>query len=202
MKEDSFWTIIKADILRYTGSRKFSIWSTIKAFYYEEGLIIIILFRLIQKISSLNKVFIILILPLKLILKILSILLGIRIDIKAKIGKGLYIGHYGGIFIGNVEMGKYCNISHQVTIGFSGNIPDRYGVPTIGEYVYLAPGAKLFSKIRIGNNVDIGANAVVSKDIPDNAIVVGNPGRIIGYKKINNIYEQFIYYEHFDLPPN
>ena len=50
---------------------------------------------------------------------------------------------------------------------------DKY---SIGEYVWIGPGAKIFGKIRIGNNVSIGANAVVSKDIPDNAIVVLAPG--------------------------
>ena len=59
--------------------------------------------------------------------------------------------------------------------------------------MWVGPGAKLFGGIKIGNNVSIEANAVVSKDIPDNAIVIGNPGRIVGYqeqnKLINNAYE-------------
>jgi len=119
------------------------------------------------------------------IFKILGLFLGIQIHLRAKIGKGFYIGHYGEIFIGAIEMGKYCNVSQQVSIGHGGRGTDRHGVPKIGEYVYIGPGAKLFGKIRIGNNVSIGANAVVSKDIPDNAIVVGNPGRIVGYQEKN-----------------
>ena len=104
-----------------------------------------------------------------------------------------FIAKVAGIFVGNVEMGKFCNISHQVTIGIGGRQDSELeGVPTIGNYVYIAPGAKIFGKIRIGNNVSIGANAVVSKDIPDNATVVGNPGRIVGYqeknKNIHNVY--------------
>ena len=59
----------------------------------------------------------------------------------------------------------------------------RAGVPTIGDNVYLGPGARVFGKISIGNNVKIGANAVVYKDIPDNAIVVLDPGfEIVSYK--------------------
>jgi len=126
-------------------------------------------------------------LPLKLIYKIPSIILGINIHFGAKIGKGFYIGHYGGIFIGAIEMGKYCNVSQQVSIGHGGRGTDRYGIPKIGDYVWIGPGAKIFGKIKIGDNVSIGANAVVSKDIPDNAIVVGNPGRIVGYQE-KNIY--------------
>ena len=84
-------------------------------------------------------------------------------------------------------MGKYCNVSQQVSIGHGGRGTDRYGVPKIGDYVWIGPGAKIFGKIKIGNNVSIGANAVVSKDIPDNAIVIGNPGRIVSYQE-KNIY--------------
>ena len=192
MKEDSFWTIIKADLQRYKGYAKNRVWRMIKRFYIYESLYIVILFRLIQKSLQLRIPFLPIL--LKLIYKILSIFIGIRIDLKAKIGKGLYIGHYGGIFIGHVEMGKFCNISHQVTIGIGGRQgTDWEGVPTIGDYVYIGPGAKIFRNIRIGNNVSIGANAVVSKNIPDNAIVVGNPGRIVGYQEnnqhIRDVYE-------------
>jgi len=184
MKEDSFWTIIKADIQCYKGYAKNRIWRMIKRFYVNESLCVVILFRLIQKSLQLKIPFLPIL--LKLIYKILSIFLGVWIDSKAKIDKGLYIVHYGGIFIGNIEMGKFCIISHQVTIGIGGRQnTDLEGVPTIGNYVYIAPGAKIFGNIRIGNNVSIGANAVVSKDIPDNAIVVGNPGRIVGYQEKN-----------------
>jgi len=185
MKEDSFWTIIKADIHRCMGTSKDSVLKKVMNCCRHESLIIVLLFRLIQKISQLNKVFMILIIPLKLILKILSIFLGIAIDSQAKIGKGLFIGHYGGIFVGAIEMGKYCNVSQQVSIGHGGRGTIRQGIPTIGDYVFIGPGAKIHGKIMIGNNVHIGPNAVVTKNIPENAIILGNPGRIVGYQEKN-----------------
>jgi len=101
---------------------------------------------------------------------------GIGLPRSARIGRGFYIGHFGGIQIsGAAQIGANCNISHEVTIGVSGTGSKR-GVPIIGDNVYIAPGAKLFGLIRIGNNVKIGANAVVYKDIPDNAVVVLDPG--------------------------
>lgn len=112
--------------------------------------------------------------------EILEMVLGIHINVKAKIGKGLYIGHYGGIWIGPVTIGDYCNLSQEVTIGIGGTGSAR-GLPVIGSRVFVGPGAKIFGKISIGDNVAIGANAVVSKDIPENAVVLGNPGRIVGY---------------------
>ena len=107
---------------------------------------------------------------------------GIELPRSATIGPGLYIGHFGGITISpGARIGKNCNISQQVTIGVSGKDGNR-GVPVIGDNVYIAPGARLFGKISIGNNCKIGANAVVYKSIPDNAIVVLDPGfKIISY---------------------
>lgn len=101
---------------------------------------------------------------------------GIDIDRYAEIGPGCYIGHYGGITIsGLARIGRGASISQLVTIGVSGRESKR-GAPAIGNGVYIAPGAKIFGRIQIGNNVKIGANAVVHKDIPDNATVVLDPG--------------------------
>ena len=55
------------------------------------------------------------------------------------------------------------------------------GYPTIGDNVYIGPGAKIVGAVKVGNNVAIGANCVVTKDVPDNAVVVGVPGKIISY---------------------
>ncbi len=97
---------------------------------------------------------------------------GISLKRKTEIGEGFYIGHYGGIFIASdVKIGRNVDISQDVTIGVSGK-GDKRGCPIIGNNVYIAPGAKLFGKINIGNNVKIGANAVIHKNVPDDSIVV------------------------------
>lgn len=121
--------------------------------------------------------------PLYMILDFfVQALWGIEIPRSAKVGPGLYIGHYGGITVSSVAViGRDCNLSQNITIGISGAGPKR-GAPTIGDNVYIAPGARLFGKISIGNNVKIGANAVIHKDLPDNAIAVLDPGfKIISY---------------------
>jgi serine O-acetyltransferase len=100
---------------------------------------------------------------------------GIDIAISAEIGPGFYIGHFGGIIIGGrARIGRDVNISQLVTIGASGR-GDKEEVPTIGDGVYIAPGAKLYGKIRIGNNVKIGPNTVIYRDVPDNAVVAPVP---------------------------
>ena len=101
---------------------------------------------------------------------------GIEIPRGTVTGKGFYIGHFGGITIsGDAKIGENVYISQQVTIGVSGQ-GDKRGVPTIGDNVYIAPGAKIFGKISIGNNVKIGANAVVYKSVPDDSVLVLDPG--------------------------
>jgi serine O-acetyltransferase len=110
------------------------------------------------------------------------VLWGIDISRRADIGPGLYIAHAGGIVIGpNVVIGAACNLSHNVTIGLSGK-GESYGVPAIGDDVYIAPGAKLFGKIRVGDNVKIGANTVVHRDVPDNAVVASPAFQIVSFK--------------------
>jgi serine O-acetyltransferase len=75
-------------------------------------------------------------------------------------------------------LGECCNISQGITIGQAGR-GDQQFVPIIGDRVYIGPGAKLFGKLTIGNDVAIGANAVVTRDLPDNAVAVGIPAKVI-----------------------
>jgi serine O-acetyltransferase len=106
---------------------------------------------------------------------------GISLSHGTSIGSGLYIGHTTGIVVNDFAViGKNCNLSQGVTIGQT-NRGKRKGTPVIGDNVYIGPGAKVIGGIRVGNNVAIGANCVVLEDIPDNAVVVGVPGRIVSY---------------------
>ena len=106
---------------------------------------------------------------------------GIAIPYATKIGPGFAIHHFGGIVINeHAILGGNCNISQGVTIG-KANRGKRAGCPTIGDNVYIGPGAKIFGHIMIGNNVAVGANCVVTRDVPDNAVVAGVPGRVISY---------------------
>ena len=114
---------------------------------------------------------------------LIKILWGIELPRSARIGPGLYIGHFGGITVhGRAVIGTNCNLSQNVTIGEAG-VGKAFGVPVIGDNAYIAVGARIFGKINIGNNVKIGANAVIYKDVPNNAIVTLDPGfRIVSLK--------------------
>lgn len=104
---------------------------------------------------------------------------GVYIDFTAQIGPGLYICHVGSIVVNRrCVIGKNCNLSHEVTLGARSR-GSLAGCPTIGDNVYIAPGSKVIGKIHVGDYAAIGANCVVTKDVPNRAVVVGIPGKVI-----------------------
>ena len=104
---------------------------------------------------------------------------GIEIHPGAKIGRRLVIDHGTGIVIGETaEIGDDCLLYQGVTLGGTGkDIGKRH--PTLGNNVMVGAGAKVLGPFRVGNNARIAANAVVLREVPDNATVVGVPGRIV-----------------------
>lgn len=121
----------------------------------------------------------------KLLHNRLTYRLGISIPFNTSIGSGFYIGHFGGIVVNEKSViGKNCNISQGVTLGQS-NRGKNKGYPVVGNNVYIGPGAKIVGAVKIGNDVAIGANCVVTKDIPDHSVVVGIPGKVISQEGAN-----------------
>lgn len=123
---------------------------------------------------------------------------GISIPHSTNIGSGFYISHFGDIVVNaRAQIGKNCNISQGVTFG-QANRGKKKGYPILGDNVYIGPGAKIIGAIKIGNNVAIGANCVVTNDIPNDAVVVGIPGVIISYEGTTGYvnrtnYDQYIF---------
>lgn len=105
-------------------------------------------------------------------------LLGIELPCEAKIGERLVIEHVGGIVIsGDAIFGDDCILRHGVTVGLRHR--GQRGSPRLGDRVDIGAGAKLLGPIRIGNDVAIGANAVVLCDVPDGCAAVGIPAKIL-----------------------
>jgi len=163
--------LIFSDLYRYYG--KVSLKIFFKSYFMIPGFNYMVWLRIL---NSWDNTFI------KYIVYRKSIRFGIQVPRGTKIGEGFYIGHFGAIVIsGSSIIGKNCNISQGVTIGY-GSRGKNKGYPTIGNNCYIGPGAKLIGNIHIGHNVAIGANAVVTKDVEDNAVVAGVPAKVISYK--------------------
>tara|TARA_Y100001960_G_C14515283_1_gene748519 strand:+ start:153 stop:728 length:576 start_codon:yes stop_codon:yes gene_type:complete len=114
-------------------------------------------------------------------------LTGIEIHPKAKIGKNLFIDHGMGVVIGETsEIGDNVTIYHMVTLGGispSINSDEQRDVkrhPTLKDNVVVGSGAQILGPVVVGKNAKIGANAVVTKDVPENAVMVGIPARNVG----------------------
>ena len=104
---------------------------------------------------------------------------GIEIHPGAKIGRRLVIDHGTGIVIGETaEIGDDCLLYQGVTLGGTGKDTGKRH-PTLGNNVMVGAGAKVLGPFTVGNNARIAANAVVLREVPENATVVGVPGRIV-----------------------
>ena len=104
---------------------------------------------------------------------------GVEIHPAAKLGRRFFIDHAMGVVIGETTVvGDDCVLYQGVTLGGTGNECGKRH-PTLGNNVTVGTGAKVLGNIAIGDNVKIGGNSVVVKDVPDNCTVVGIPGRIV-----------------------
>ena len=114
-------------------------------------------------------------------------LTGIEIHPKANIGKNLFIDHGMGVVIGETsDIGDNVTIYHMATLGGispSVNSNEQRNIkrhPTLNDNVVVGSGAQILGPVTVGKNAKIGANAVVTKDVPENAVMVGIPAKNVG----------------------
>ncbi len=113
----------------------------------------------------------------KILYVMVQILTGIELPCEAQLGRRVRIDHFGGIVIsGDAVLGDDVVLRNGVTIGLRHTVVR--GSPVIGNRVDIGAGAKVLGPIKIGDDVVIGANAVVITDVPPNSIAVGIPAQI------------------------
>jgi serine O-acetyltransferase len=194
MKYQEYLHFVKSDLYRYT--KELTSHTFIKCFFLSPGFRYTFLMRTARYLACWQNPLRLLYVLSRWVLHHYKVKYGIDIPYNTDVGPGFYIGHFGGIFVNHeAKIGKNCNINHDVTIGatFGGKHP---GVPAIGDNVYFGPGSKVIGGIKVGNHVAIGANSVVNMDVPDKAVVIGNPGRIVSDKGsasyiVNTDWERF-----------
>ena len=123
----------------------------------------------------------------RIISQLSRFLTGIEIHPGAKIGKNLFIDHGMGVVIGETsEIGNNVTIYHMATLGGiapSINSNDQRQVkrhPTLSDCVVVGSGAQILGPVMVGANAKIGSNAVVTKDVPENAVMIGIPAKNVG----------------------
>jgi serine O-acetyltransferase len=118
-------------------------------------------------------------LPARLISLWTRTVTGVEIHPGAIIGRRFFIDHGTGVVIGETaEIGDDVMIYHDVTLG-GRSLARVKRHPTIGDGVVIGAGARVLGPVYIGRNAQIGANAVVVRDVPDGAVVVGVPGQVL-----------------------
>jgi len=104
---------------------------------------------------------------------------GFDISPTTSIGPGLYIGHFGGVVISpHAVLGAHTNIAQGVTIGAASRGP-RTGAPTLGDRVWVGANAIIVGKVTIGSDALIAPGSYVNFDVPEMAVVLGNPGKVV-----------------------
>ncbi|MBN1671660.1 MAG: serine acetyltransferase [Kiritimatiellae bacterium] len=147
--------------------------SLLKAFF-TDGTLAMVLYRFMQACQRRRLV------PLAMVFGKLNVIFGrCIIGRGADFDEGFVLVHSNGVVINTAVVGgKNLILEHQITIGV-----ERKRAPVLGDDIYVGAGAKIFGPITIGSRVRIGANAVVLKDVPDDATAVGVPAEIV---KIRN----------------
>jgi serine O-acetyltransferase len=118
--------------------------------------------------------------------RIILALSGIEIDVNAHIGPGLVIPHAGTMVIGAGRIGRNCVIAHGVTLGrttiLDGGKPLEGPTPTLGDRIWIGPGAVIAGDVKVGSDAVVGANSVLLRDVPPRAVVLGIPARIVSWR--------------------
>lgn len=161
-------TYIKSDLYRYYGKTSFSCF--LRAMIENKGFSYLFFLRCVQH----GRIMKYIALPVYWVRRNWG---SINIGRKCQIGYGLYIGHGGPVVINDTAViGNNVNLSQCVTIGSNKGKAAR-----IEDNVYIGPNCCIVEDVRIGQNATIGAGTIVVKDIPENAVAVGNPAKVVRY---------------------
>jgi len=111
-----------------------------------------------------------------------EILTGISIAPTAHIGPGLYVAHFGGVFVGgDCVIGTNCNLGHDTLIAANGR-GERRGTPRLGDRVNVTCGGRVLGPVRVGDDVMIGVNVVVAKDVPDRTVLAAPSPTVLSHR--------------------
>lgn len=174
------WALIQSDLYRYAGD--VGLKALLRHFLFTPGFKYSAVMRLCGQLRRGRLARWTLYPPLKFLLLRYRYKYGIAIPEYTRIGPGLFINRFGGVMVnGDAVIGANCNITHGAMLGQLNRGPHA-GSPIVGDDVFLAAGCKVLGRIRLGDRAAVGANAVVTKDVPDDGVVGGIPARLISTK--------------------
>lgn len=101
--------------------------------------------------------------------------LDIRLELSADIGPGLYIGHFGNVYVEGCKLGEHCSIAQSTHL----RVDENGDGPQIGNRVWIGAHANITGPFQIGDGSTVSAGAVVKRNIPGGALCMGNPARVV-----------------------
>ncbi len=182
--------LINSDWQRYYKlHKKLNILIKLVIFFHNPGMLFSIIYRFENYLFQSNNIISIVIRNLFYPFYFIFTYYILNIDIppQVSIGKGLYVHNRGIIFSQSVKAGDNLTLIGPLTIGMKGTVTGGGLTPSLGNDVFVFSGARVIGGIKVGNNVYIGANAVVLKNVPSNCVVGGVPAKIIKRLKRNEI---------------
>jgi serine O-acetyltransferase len=171
---------IQADLFRYEG--KTGLLAFVKTLLLSPGFRYSVALRVCNRLYRSSSVLgRLAYFPARMILLLYSMSCGFQIPAETEIGSGFYINHKGWIVVNpGVVMGCNINLHPGVTIGQT-NRGKKKGCPHIGNSVWIGTNSVIVGGIKIGNNVLIAPGSYVTSDVPDGAVVAGNPSCVVSF---------------------
>lgn len=172
----TLFKLIESDLYRYAGKK--GLFNMIMGYLKHKGFRFTFWMRITKKLEDIP---IVKLLPM-LIFKLHKVTYSTDLDYRWEVGPGLCLYHvFGTAAHETVKIGQDVTICHNVTLGRRNDY-----FPSVGDRVYISPGAVIIGKIHIGNDSLIAPNALVLENIPPNSIVMGNPAKVVSTKGSKN----------------
>jgi len=177
----SHWEMMRADVSRCVSDKDPSLRGVLAALGANMGLQAVLVYRFGRLLrASRTRIALWPLLPAGWLLYAVAACFvrsayGIRIALSADIGAGFWIGHFGGVEVTNCRLGERCSVGQQTKVG---RPQDAQG-PQVGDGAWIGAHARIAGPVIIGRGVTISPGSRVSRNVPDGALVVGDPGRVV-----------------------
>jgi serine O-acetyltransferase len=176
-----YWETVRADVHRFLSEQESSVRHVLASIWDQMGLQAVLVYRFGRLLcASQRRILLWPVLPIGWLVYGVAMLwvrhaYGIRLALSAEIGAGFWVGHFGGVEVVNCRLGEHCSVGQQTKVG---RAEDANG-PCVGDGAWIGAHARITGPVKVGEGVTIAPGARVTRNVPDRALVAGDPGRVV-----------------------